>query len=71
MRTAAAPGTAREVHRLLKDLEPTLPILLSDLTSVGQVIMPVSGSTSKSSGPMIRTPSPGWAGGVSSGLALR
>ncbi|HWM73889.1 MAG TPA: MlaD family protein [Nocardioides sp.] len=32
------PGTAREVDALLKDLEPTLPILLSDLVSVDQVI---------------------------------
>lgn len=35
---AGTPGTAREVERLLTDLEPSLPILLSDLTSVGQVI---------------------------------
>jgi phospholipid/cholesterol/gamma-HCH transport system substrate-binding protein len=32
------PGTAREVEALLKDLEPTLPILLSDLVSVDQVV---------------------------------
>lgn len=32
------PGTAREVNALLKDLEPTLPTLLSDLVSVDQVV---------------------------------
>jgi phospholipid/cholesterol/gamma-HCH transport system substrate-binding protein len=32
------PGTANELHALLKDLEPTLPILLSDLVSVDQVV---------------------------------
>jgi phospholipid/cholesterol/gamma-HCH transport system substrate-binding protein len=32
------PGTANELHRLLKDLEPTLPTLLSDLVSVDQVV---------------------------------
>jgi phospholipid/cholesterol/gamma-HCH transport system substrate-binding protein len=32
------PGTAREVNALLKDLEPTLPILLSDLVSVDQTV---------------------------------
>jgi phospholipid/cholesterol/gamma-HCH transport system substrate-binding protein len=32
------PGTAREVNALLEDLEPTLPILLSDLVSVDQVV---------------------------------
>jgi phospholipid/cholesterol/gamma-HCH transport system substrate-binding protein len=32
------PGTANELHGLLKDLEPTLPILLSDLVSVDQVV---------------------------------
>ena len=35
---SGTPGTAREVHALLKDLEPTLPILLSDLVSVDQVV---------------------------------
>ena len=32
------PGTANELHALLKDLEPTLPTLLSDLVSVDQVV---------------------------------
>jgi phospholipid/cholesterol/gamma-HCH transport system substrate-binding protein len=32
------PGTANELHGLLKDLEPTLPTLLSDLVSVDQVV---------------------------------
>ncbi len=32
------PGTAREVNGLLEELEPTLPILLSDLVSVDQVV---------------------------------
>ena len=31
------PGTAREIDRLLTDLEPTLPVLLANATSVGQV----------------------------------
>jgi phospholipid/cholesterol/gamma-HCH transport system substrate-binding protein len=31
------PGTAREVDKLLTDLEPTLPVLLANATSVGQV----------------------------------
>jgi len=35
---SGTPGTAREVDALLKDLEPTLPILLSDLVSVDQVV---------------------------------
>lgn len=33
------PGTARAVTRLMQDLEPTLPILLSDLTTVNQVVV--------------------------------
>ena len=33
------PGTARQVTRLLRDLEPTLPVLLSDLTTVNQVVV--------------------------------
>ena len=33
------PGAAREVRRLLKDLEPTLPVLLSDLVTVDQVVV--------------------------------
>jgi phospholipid/cholesterol/gamma-HCH transport system substrate-binding protein len=32
------PGTSRELHALLKDLEPILPVLLSDLVSVDGVI---------------------------------
>lgn len=32
------PGTSRELHALLKDLEPILPTLLSDLVSVNGVI---------------------------------
>src|SRR3954452_19823335 len=31
------PGTAREIDTLLTDLEPTLPVLLANATSVGQV----------------------------------
>jgi phospholipid/cholesterol/gamma-HCH transport system substrate-binding protein len=31
------PGAARQVDRLLTDLEPTLPVLLANATSVGQV----------------------------------
>jgi phospholipid/cholesterol/gamma-HCH transport system substrate-binding protein len=38
------PGTAREVDKLLTDLEPTLPVLLANATSVGQVgLMHVAG----------------------------
>ncbi len=33
------PATAREVTQLMKDLEPTLPILLNDLITVNQVIV--------------------------------
>ena len=33
------PGTAREVTKLMQDLEPTLPILLANATSVGQVVV--------------------------------
>jgi phospholipid/cholesterol/gamma-HCH transport system substrate-binding protein len=32
------PGAAREVQALLEDLEPSLPILLSDLTTTGQIV---------------------------------
>lgn len=35
---SGTPGTAEELHALLKDLEPTLPILLSDLVAVDQVV---------------------------------
>lgn len=33
------PGTAREVQKLMEDLEPTLPVLLSDLIGVNQVVV--------------------------------
>jgi phospholipid/cholesterol/gamma-HCH transport system substrate-binding protein len=33
------PGTAREVRRLLEELEPTLPVLLGNVTSVNQVVV--------------------------------
>lgn len=33
------PGAARALNRLLKELEPTLPVLLSDLVGVGQVLV--------------------------------
>lgn len=32
------PGAAEQLNGLLKDLEPTLPILLSDLTTMGQIV---------------------------------
>lgn len=32
------PGAAREIRALLEDLEPTLPVLLSDLTGMGQIV---------------------------------
>ncbi len=35
----ATPGAARAVDRLLTELEPTLPILMGDLVSVGQVLV--------------------------------
>jgi phospholipid/cholesterol/gamma-HCH transport system substrate-binding protein len=34
---AETPGTAKEVDKLLTELEPTLPVLLADSVSVGQV----------------------------------
>jgi phospholipid/cholesterol/gamma-HCH transport system substrate-binding protein len=34
---AGTPGTAREVDALLKDLEPTLPVLLGNAVSINQV----------------------------------
>jgi phospholipid/cholesterol/gamma-HCH transport system substrate-binding protein len=38
------PGAAREVDKLLKDLEPTLPVFLANTTSVGQVgVMHIAG----------------------------
>lgn len=33
------PGTARQVTQLMKELEPTLPILLNDLITVNQVVV--------------------------------
>ncbi len=33
------PGTAQQVTRLMKDLEPTLPVLLNDLITVNQVVV--------------------------------
>lgn len=33
------PGAARALERLLKDLEPTLPVLLGDLVAVGQIMV--------------------------------
>lgn len=33
------PGTAREVQKLMEDLEPTLPVLLGSLISVNQVVV--------------------------------
>jgi phospholipid/cholesterol/gamma-HCH transport system substrate-binding protein len=33
------PGTAREVRKLLEDLEPTLPVLLGNAISVNQVVV--------------------------------
>jgi phospholipid/cholesterol/gamma-HCH transport system substrate-binding protein len=36
---AETPGTARQVDKLLTDLEPTLPVLLANASSVGQVTL--------------------------------
>ncbi|WP_418059280.1 MCE family protein [Pimelobacter simplex] len=36
---SATPGAAREVDQLLRQLEPTVPILLGDLVSVNQVLL--------------------------------
>jgi phospholipid/cholesterol/gamma-HCH transport system substrate-binding protein len=36
---SATPGAAREVEDLLKDLEPTLPAFLADLSNVNQVVL--------------------------------
>ena len=33
------PGTAREIDSLLKDLEPTLPVLLGNAVSINQVVV--------------------------------
>ncbi|MFC5731310.1 MULTISPECIES: MlaD family protein [Nocardioides] len=35
---SATPGAARALDRMLRELEPTLPILLGDLISVGQIM---------------------------------
>jgi phospholipid/cholesterol/gamma-HCH transport system substrate-binding protein len=35
----STPGAARELQALLEDLEPTLPVLFSDLISVDQVVL--------------------------------
>lgn len=35
----STPGAARELQALLEDLEPTLPVLLSDTVSVNQVVL--------------------------------
>ncbi|TNM43320.1 MCE family protein [Nocardioides albidus] len=36
---SATPGAARALTRLLKELEPTIPVLLGDLVTVGQVLV--------------------------------
>lgn len=36
---SATPGAARALDRMLKDLEPVLPVLLGDLVSVGQILV--------------------------------
>ena len=36
---SATPGAARELDQMLRELEPTLPILLGDLVSVDQVLV--------------------------------
>ena len=36
---SATPGAARALDRMLKELEPTMPVLLGDLVSVGQVLV--------------------------------
>jgi phospholipid/cholesterol/gamma-HCH transport system substrate-binding protein len=35
----STPGAARELQKLLEELEPTLPVLLSDLVAVDQVML--------------------------------
>ena len=36
----SGPGAADETARLLSDLQPTLPVLLANLTTVGQIALP-------------------------------
>lgn len=36
---SSTPGAARQLSRLLKDLEPTLPVLLGDLITVDQILL--------------------------------
>lgn len=36
---SATPGAARALDRLLKELEPTLPVLLGDLISIDQILL--------------------------------
>jgi phospholipid/cholesterol/gamma-HCH transport system substrate-binding protein len=36
---SSTPGAARELQKLLEDLEPTLPVLLSDVIAVDQVVL--------------------------------
>lgn len=36
---SATPGAAKALNGLLKDLEPTIPVLLGDLISVGQIMV--------------------------------
>ena len=38
------PGAAQEVSRLLEQVKPTLPVLLANLTSLGQVFVTYNGS---------------------------
>ena len=39
-----APGTAQEVSHLLNDVKPTLPVLLANLTTVGQMLVTYNAS---------------------------
>ncbi|WP_183093358.1 MlaD family protein [Nocardioides stalactiti] len=36
---SATPGAARELQKLLEELEPTLPVLLGDLVTVDQIVL--------------------------------
>ncbi len=38
------PGTAQEASRLLSDIKPTLPVLLANLTTVGQILVTYNAS---------------------------
>ncbi len=38
------PGTAQEASRLLNDIKPTLPVLLANLTTVGQILVTYNAS---------------------------